>query len=67
MHASSKKRDKRLSRTLKKKTTKFTLRTSFALWFSQFAAIDTKRTNKKVSAHLKRKLYTRKFLAVWRK
>ena len=67
IYTNSGKRDKRLTARLKKRTALFTLRMAFGNWFGQFAAIDKKRMLKYQSDNLKKMLYTRKFLAIWRK
>ena len=43
IYTNSRKRDQRLSKSLKKRTALFTLRMTFGNWFSQFAALDKKR------------------------
>ena len=43
LHACARKRDQRLLKTIKGQNVRFTLRTMFNSWFSQFASIDKKR------------------------
>ena len=67
IYTNSRKRDQRLTACLKKRTAMFTMRMTFGSWFNQFAAIDKKRMLKYQSGNFKKMLYTRKFLAIWRK
>ena len=46
---------------------RFTLRTMFNSWFSQFASIDKKRQQKQLGIRLKKRIYTRRCLAIWRR